>query len=61
VNVEVEFLPNQLGKLARSHGLAGDELLLDKCQCLVLKLMGTVRSAFSWDQAGDASLVELGL
>jgi hypothetical protein len=30
VYVEIEFLSNQLGKRARSHGLASDELLFGK-------------------------------
>jgi hypothetical protein len=33
---QVESLPNQLRQLACSHGLARDELLLDKRQRLAL-------------------------
>jgi hypothetical protein len=43
--VEVEFLLNQPGKLARSHGLACDELLFDERQCLALKFMGAAWTA----------------
>src|SRR5262252_10315675 len=31
VDIEAELLPNQLRDLARSHGLARNELLLDEC------------------------------
>ena len=45
MQVESEFLLNQLHQFARSHWLARDELLFDKGQHLSLKLMGTARTA----------------
>ena len=59
--VEVEFLPNQLCELARSHRLARNELLLDERQRLALKLMRTVRTALSRHQSSNAAFVEAGL
>jgi len=45
VYVEIELPPDQLGKLARSHGLACNELLFDERQYLALKFMGTAWTA----------------
>src|SRR5436305_4814688 len=61
VDVEVELLPDQLRELARSHGLARDELLLDKRQRLPSKLVRTARTALLRRQSSNAGFVEAGL
>src|SRR5205823_7378842 len=39
VYVQAEFLPNQLRQLARSNGLASDEVFLNKLQYWALELV----------------------
>ena len=61
VDVEIEFLSNQLREFARSHGLARDELLLDERQCLALKFMRAAWTALSAAPVQQRRLVEAGL
>src|ERR1051325_71492 len=61
VDVEIEFLPNQLRELASSHGLAGNELLLDECQCLASKFMWTTGTALRGTSAATPPLSKLAL
>jgi len=56
-----ELLPNQLCQLACPHRLARNKLLLDELQRLALQLMGSVWTALSGYQSGEAALVEDGL
>lgn len=56
-----ELLPNQLCQFACPDRLARNKLLLDELQRLALQLMGSVWTALSGYQSGEAALVEDGL
>src|ERR1051326_8260522 len=61
VDVEVELLPKQLCELARSHGLARSELLLDERQRLPPKLVRAAGTTLLRHQSSNAGFVEAGL
>src|SRR5438552_3369884 len=60
VDIEIESLPDLLGQLARSNGLARDQLLLDKCQHRTPYLVRAAWTPLPGHQAGDPCFLEAG-
>jgi transposase len=60
LHIEIEFLPDLLGQLARSDGLARHPFLVDKRQHRASHLVWTLRTPLPRYQAGDPSFLEAG-